>query len=400
MLAGTAGLGPWADRAMARMRPSVAGPAVTQQTWADRAVTTYQALQQYFYVNNGTGLYRETYPHQGGNAYSYLWPFSRALVGTLTLAGIPPSLLGGRSYQAAVSNRLSALARYWDSAASPPGYDSYVIPPWGKGGDKYYDDQAWIGLALAQHYRTTATRSSLSGAKRVLSFVYPGGWDKNSTDPYPGGIYWVQQGIGMGKTNHDRTTTSNAPNGELGFQLEQLDPGNRAAYDEPATLMQEWVSRNLYNVNNSGLVYDKVRGDGTIDTTLWTYNQGALIAADVMRYRITSQAAYLTQAEEITRAALTRFSESDYVNQSAAFNAIYFRGLLQLYSATADTALKDAILSPIQTYADDAWTNHRSAGNLFNFSSSSGTYRLLDQGAMLQIFAALAWNSGDYPKLA
>ena len=64
-----------------------AGPT-SQQTYASRAVTCYNAMQQYFFVTDGTSLYRETYPWSAGsNTYCYLWPFTRALVGTLALAG-------------------------------------------------------------------------------------------------------------------------------------------------------------------------------------------------------------------------------------------------------------------------------------------------------------------------
>jgi uncharacterized protein YyaL (SSP411 family) len=148
-------------------------------------------------------------------------------------------------------------------------------------------------------------------------------------------------------------------------------------------------------------MFDKVRGDHTIDETLWTYNQGAMIAANVREYRKTGQSAYLSNAEAIANNALNTFTETNYVNtQPPAFNAIFFRGLLVLYSATSDTTLQSKIIQATQTYADDAWTNYRNGQNLFSFPSSSGSgYRLLDQGAMLQIYAALAWNSGDYANL-
>src|SRR5438046_10757891 len=73
----------------------------TQQTNANRAVAAYNALQKYFYVQDGTSLFRETYPWSGGNKYSFLWPFSRALVGTLSLAGVPTNLTAGTSYVSA-----------------------------------------------------------------------------------------------------------------------------------------------------------------------------------------------------------------------------------------------------------------------------------------------------------
>ena len=94
------------------------------------------------------------------------------------------------------------------------------------------------------------------------------------------------------------------------------------------------------------------------------------------------------------------FNEGYLITHSAAFNAIYFRGLLVLYSVTSDTQLQSEIIQTIQTYADDAWTNHRSVSGLFTFASHAGSgYQLLDQGAMLQIYAMLAWDSTDYGKL-
>jgi Glycosyl hydrolase family 76 len=375
----------------------------TQQIDADRAIAAYNAMQQYFYAGDGSSLYTQNSP-QSGNPYSYLWPFSRALAGTITLAGVPPELLGGASYAPDVSDRLVGLSRFWDGT----GYDSYPAAPYGKGGDKYYDDQAWVGLSSAQSYRLTGDPVSLTDAQNAFSFVYPGGWAASATFDGPGGIYWVNQGVGVGVGNHDRTTTSNAPNAELGLLLGNLDPGSASTYDADAGAIYGWVNQYLYNTPTSpnyqpaqpALMFDKVRGNDTIDETLWTYNQGTMIAASVREYQVTGQPTYLSEAEAIANAALNTFTESSYVNQPAAFDAVFFRGLLVLYSATSDMALRSRIVQTIQAYADDAWANYRAAPGLFRFPSSSGTgYQLLDQGAMVEIYAALAWNPADYDKL-
>lgn len=391
-----------------------------QQLNADRAISTYNAMQNYFYARNiyagdTSSLYAESDP-PSGNRYSYLWPFSRALVGTITLSGIPSALLGGVSYQADVNDRLTGLSHYWDGTSSGPGYDSYPPAPYGSGGDKYYDDQAWIGLALAENYQMTGNQSSLARAVNVFNFVYPGGW-AGSNGFEPGGIYWVQQGVGAGQTNSSRTTNSTIPNAELALLLENLDPDNAPQYDAAASAMYGWANHYLYNVNANPtdfqgpnpnfdpnqppLMFDNVGGNDTVDETLWTYNQGAMIAASVREYRKTGQVAYLSNAEALANAALNTFTESDYLNtQPAAFNAIFFRGLLVLYSATANTALQSRIMQTIETYADDSWNYYRTTQGLFRFPSSSGSgYQLLDQGAMLQIYAMLAWNPGNYAEL-
>src|SRR5258708_2978947 len=159
-----------------------AAAASNQQTNATRAVTVYNAMQKYFYVQGGTSLYRETYPWTGGNKYSYLWPFSRALVGTLALAGV------STSYTSAVQNRFTGLANYWDGRASPPGYDSYVLSQ--GGGDKYYDDNAWVSLAFIEAYRTRLT-TLLDRATQLFTFAKPGA-DTIAQNPDSGRIFCVQ----------------------------------------------------------------------------------------------------------------------------------------------------------------------------------------------------------------
>jgi Glycosyl hydrolase family 76 len=391
-----------------------------QQIDADRAVAAYNAMQQHFYAANvyrgdRSRLYVESDP-ESGNRYSFLWPFSRALVGTITLRGIPSALLGGASYRAAVDDRLTGLSRYLSRATSPPGYDSYPPAPYGGGGDKYYDDQAWIGLATAQNYLMTGNRTSLADAERVFNYVYPGGWAGDDGFD-PGGIFWVNQGVGVGVKNHNRTTNSTTPNAELALLLANLNRANAGLYEAAGTNMYEWANHYLYNVavnptdpagpnpnfdsSQPALMFDKLRGDDTVDHRLWSYNQGAMIAANVREYQATHEPAYLVDAEAIASTALDTFSESEYLNdQPAAFNGIFFRGLLVLYSATSDAALQARIIQTIQTYADDAWSYYRSSNDLFRFPSSAGSgYQLLDQGAMVQIYAMLAWNPAQYGKL-
>jgi hypothetical protein len=378
------------------------------QVDADRAVATYNAIQQYFYATDGSSLYLQP---QGAKHYSYLWPFSRMLDGTIALAGIPSNVLGGASYGAALADRLQGLSRYWDGT----GYESYPPAPYGSGGDKYYDDAGWVGLASAQAYHLTGNPVALQDARNALNFAYPGGWAGGASFE-SGGIYWVNQGTGVGVNNHNRTTNSNAPHAETALLLAALDPTYATTYENDAANIYAWVNHYLYNVYNAAdpqgpnpnydptqpaLMFDKVRGGNTIDKTLWTYNQGAMIAANVREYQTTGQSAYLQTAEAIATTALSTFNETGYLNnQPAAFNAIFFRGLLVLYSTTGDAGLRAQIIQTIQTYADDSWSYYRSSNGLFQFPSSAGSgYQLLDQGAMLEIYAMLAWDPANYGEL-
>jgi hypothetical protein len=389
---------------------------IGSQVNADRAVATYEAMQAnfsaaYAYPGDASSLYTENYPHSG-RTYSHLWSFSQALAGTIILSGIPTPLVG-TSYQTDVVDRLTGLSRYWDTTSTGPGYDSYPLAPYGGGGDKYYDDQAWVGLAAAGNYTMTGDATSLADAENAFNFVYPGGW-AGSAGFGPGGIYWVQQGVGLGKTNHRRMTVSNAPNAELGLLLAN-STGN-STYSSGANQIYRWVNHYLYNVNANptdpdgpnpsydssqpALMFGWITTENTIDERLYPTPQGSMIAANVREYRATGDPDYLTNAEALANTALSTFDESYYLSQPAALDAVFFRALLVLYSATSDTTLQSKIMQTIQTYAQDAWDSHRSSSSLFNFASSSAPgYQLLDQGAMLQIYAMLAWDPSAYANL-
>ncbi len=382
-----------------------AAASTTQQTNADRAVAAYNAMQKYFYVNDGTSLYRETYPWTGGNKYSFLWPFSRALVGTLALAGV------STSYTSAVQNRFTGLANYWDGRASPPGYDSYVLSQ--GGGDKYYDDNAWVSLAFIEAYRMRLT-TLLDRATQLFTFA-KSGWDTKAQDPDPGGIFWVQQGSGMGLTNHDRATGPTGGDAELGFHLHLLTglssyDGDGTIVASPASLgaanMMNWVNAYLdSSKTGTGLYRNAVHIDGSIDTNLWSYNQGVMIGANVLRYQLTGNSTYRTAAEGIANNALGYYG--NFQGQPPSFNAMLFQNLLMLYPH-ASGGLPSTILQTIQSYGDWAWNNttaRNTKTNLFYFNDAgqpdfgTGRAQLRDQGAMTQLYALLAWSPTNYGEL-
>ena len=169
--------------------------------------------------------------------------------------------------------------------------------------------------------------------------------------------------------------------------------------------MYAWVNVTLDagrdgGAPGTGLFFDKVRGDGTIDETLWTYNQGSMIGANVLLARRAggdAGAPYLARAEAIAARALRHYDRA-YESQPPAFNAILFRNLLQLHAATGDAGLRRRIRGAMGAYAEAAWTAHRDRHDRFRFGRRGPT--LLDQSAMVQIYALLAWDPSDYGVLA
>jgi hypothetical protein len=362
------------------------------QLYGGRAVVAYKAMLRRF--RRVTHMYRYDEGPPLLRHGAQLWPFSRALVATLDLAGMPGDGAAELELDQKLAEHLEVLERYWDPAGPRPAYCSSVTGP-RRRGDRYYDDNAWIGLALIQLERLRPNSGWLGRAGQLYEFA-AGGWDGAG-----GGVFWVEQGRGTGVRNHDRNTVSNAPNAELGLHLGELGraPETGVAPED----MYNWVSGTLdssceTDSPGTGLFWDKVRGDGSIDRATWSYNQGNMIGANVLlaRRHPTEQATYLGRAEAIAGKALREYA-GNYERQPASFNAIFFRNLLLLHAASQDRRLRGEIVAAMRAYADAAWSEARDRRHLFHLR---GRPTLLDQSAIVQVLALLAWQPTEYVSLA
>lgn len=337
---------------------------------AQRAADAYRALKQHFEA--GHGLLLEEYPNTQKNPYSYVWPYSQAAIGVENLAGIPEV---GAAYESEVRRRMATYGMYWNPHADPPGYDSYVRPPFGPGGDHFYDDNEWIALQYVQNYKRTGNSASLSKAKQIFELIVHG-WHTE------GGVFWTRA-----PWNQDRNTVSNGPGAELGLHLHLIT--RESDYLTWAKRMFEWADCHLLAPN--GLYWDHVDQAGTIEKTQWSYNQGVMLGAATLLFKATAKREYLDKAKAIASAAMAE----PFWQQPARFNAIFFKNLLILDEVAHDPAYRETM----RTYADRAYDEVRDPGTgLYHFVD--GPVQLLEQSAPVQINALLAWPPSRYRLLA
>lgn len=373
-----------------------AGSPTTVADDASRAESAYNGMQHRFYVSTAA-LYRPAYPRDAGQfPFSFHWPFSQAMAATIDMYAYSDK------YADDMAARLGGLAVYWDKGARPPGYDAYVRRPYGDGGDMYYDDNAWSGLDLERIYHMTGSTSALSQAEKAFAFGWSG-WDSKavcSGSAGSGGIYWKQQT--PSEPNHDRNTVSTAPNIELALRLYQ-DTGKRWYLDR-AVQMYDWMDSYLRD-SKDGLYWDHVgpgaNGESRIEKSKSTYNQGTMLGATVILYQVTGQRSYLDRARSIARAALSLYgcangctAESAINHDGPAFNAVFFRNLLLL---SAVDRSNPSYRRAMQSYADLIWNNtalRKTKGSETLFYFQRDHVALLDQAAMVEIYAQLAWDDG------
>jgi hypothetical protein len=345
-----------------------------------RAERAFQAMQRYYYLD-GSGLY-------AGEPFSFLWPFSQALAATVSMANIP-GMKG--AYMREVNARLIGLQNYLDTTNSGapegtytstlPAYDGTAAPPVGPGGNKYYDDNDWIGIELVRVYELTHATSALGAAAGIMAFEMAG-WQTDPSLACPGGIPFSNAA-----ENTQRNTVTDGPAAELALQLYRIT-GN-AQYLQFAEMAYEWVRRCL--LQPSGLYADHISPAGVVEPMLWSYNQGTMIGAGTLLFQATGNSGYLYEARQTAAAALAYFTPERLGSETPFFPAVYFRNLLYLDSVTHDPP--GAALA--QAYVNYAWQHLRLSNNLF-VSGSPASAQLLVQAAIAQIYALLSSRPSTY----
>jgi hypothetical protein len=316
---------------------------------AARARHAYQSME-HTYLDSRSGDYRQT---PRGRVGSHAWPYSQALAATIEVA----RLRGMRSVAGrAVPARLAALDRRFRF------HGVYRAKP---RGDVYYDDNEWIAQDLLDWDAVHGSLSARRKAAQIFRAVTTA-WDSASQKTCPGGVQWTDA-----RGNDDRNTVSTANGAIVGLRLYLLT--RRPAYLRWAERMVGWVEQCLHHPD--GLYGDHVSGNGSIDHTEWSYNQGSMIEAYRLLYKATGDPTNLARAEAIADSTLGAF-RGRWSREPAAFAAIFFRRLLGL----AELDRRRNYVAAAQRYADRLWASpHR---------------QLFVQAAVVQVYAALAAARG------
>jgi predicted alpha-1,6-mannanase (GH76 family) len=152
--------------------------------------------------------------------------------------------------------------------------------------------------------------------------------------------------------------------------------------------MYQWVNTCLQA--SSGLYYDHVNPGGSVNTTIWSYNQGTMIGADVLLYDLSNNAIYLSAAQRTAAAAVTYFGTgTTLANQGPAFSSIYFRNLFVLNTVAPNSSY----VTEAQIYATFMWTHRQHSTGLF--LQKGKTNGVNGTAPMIEIYSLLA---GSTPK--
>ncbi len=323
-----------------QMTPSQPGHDDT--TWRSRADEAWRSLAaNAFVVRRGRLAVREP----GGRQAVPLWPFSQVLHAAASV-GAPES-----------SALLATVASYRRGSA-------YAESPRGK--RRYYDDNAWIGLALIAH-------GNGGSAQRVLDFLREGCVEQTDGSL---GVRWVEGGESLHACSTGSTGLVASRLSAVGAEAE------RASLVELARRCTVFLEGLLAA---DGLVADQRRPDGSVDPSVYTYNQGLLVGLLADLGRVADAVALAARVQ-------VAFDEERLWSHPPAFNAILVRELLRLDSRRPEAGLR----AWCSAYLTRVWTEARDPVTGLFTNAGIGCYDsgvVLDHAALTGVMAELAHSS-------
>jgi hypothetical protein len=336
-----------------------AQPAV-KKNYNDHMLALQNSIELNFYEASA-GFYKETaHVESGKNPYSYLWPLCGMLQANVEIEKVTKQ-------KGLADKMLKIIHEYYDPTPPAPGYASYVMKL--KGGDRFYDDNQWIGIAGMDAYFINKKSIYLDEGKLAYKYMMTG-FDTVTG----GGLYWQENK----KTS--KNTCSNGPGIIVALQLYKATKDRK--YLDTALLLYHWVNEKLKTPN--GLYYDNMNVTTKgIGKQIYSYNTGTMLESNVYLYELTKDEKYLEEAVSIADSSVNYFYGKGKFRDSYWFNAVLLRGYQRLLEHHKDRKY----LLAFKTCLDEALQNNM---NELGLMGKNKPIDLVGQSGMLEILARFA----------
>lgn len=329
--------------------------------WHKRAKETYDAIVRCYRITSGTaaGLFNENYPKGSGDgAASFLWPYDGLVAGVSTLHKL--------GYEVGYKDMVDRFEAYYRQRGvlNVGGYGSSTDGKNG-GGDRFFDDNAIIGIELVEAYELLKDPKYLERCAQIVKF-YKAGVDNTMGRA----LWWCESNI-----NQPGNDSSNKPACANGFATwflmryyEVCPEAEKAEVLALAKDLYQWLYDNLRDPGDN-LYWNSKGADGSINTTKWTYNSGAMIAGGVRLYEVTGDTRYLNEAKATAKSSYDYYVRSRngiplcYPTNDPWFTIQMIKSYVELESY--DKSFVAKAMEVFIANLDNAWAKGRMTNGLF-----------------------------------
>jgi hypothetical protein len=290
---------------------------------------------------------------------SFNWPAGVMLSALNAAARLDPK------YKPWLREYADATRAYWNDKGPVPGYD---VLPGPKAADRYYDDNAWMVLALVETYEVLGDRKYLDWASDALDFVLSGEDSKLG-----GGIYWRES------DRLSKNACSNAPSAAACLALAKYRRAPELIAKAEALL--SWTRKTLQDPSD-GLIWDNVGLTGKVDRTKWSYNTGLFLRASAMLGKASAEGK--VERGRIVSSSVLRWFDpvSGSAKDTGRFAHLWLEGL----AATAQSDLEVQAIR--RRVLDFVWSHVRDdqgrLGDMWDrrFDPKRTKFELIDQASV------------------
>lgn len=264
------------------------------------------------FVLEGSGLAAEAWPDRSMPAFN--WSVGVYLSALNAAAEVEPE-----SWKPRLRAYVDAAGSYWNATPPVPGYD---VLPGPKPKDRYYDDNAWMVMALLESAEALNDPVLVARAADTLTFVLSG-----EDDVLGGGLWWHED------RRESKHTCSTSPGASAALALHAVRPSDPLV--ETAERLHAWVLAKLQDPAD-GLMWDCVRVDGSVDKTKWSYNTALTLRTALDLWKATGRACYREQADRLAQASLARWYDpsSGAIRDEGRFAHLMLEAWLRYEDAT------------------------------------------------------------------
>jgi uncharacterized protein YyaL (SSP411 family) len=341
--------------------------AATLQQWGEEAL---EVIDRELWLPERT-LYAERTARRGPAEPAFMWSAGVQLTALAAAARLNPE-----RYTERLTQYADALDAYWKEHNGVAGYNVLPAPA---EPDRYYDDNAWIVLALIEINDVAPNDRRLDRAEATLKFVLSG-----EDDALGGGVYWRE------KERTSKNTCSNAPTIAAALRLYQRRPDPQ--WLAAAERLHAWTVNRLQA--EDGLMWDNVKLDGKVDRRQYTYNTALMIRACCVFHEINDQPQWLAEAQRMARAAEAKWvrPESGAIADAGRFAHMLLEAWLAVYALDHDPHW----LETIRRALADLHEHRRDDQNRYSGSwersarSRRGGMMLIDQASAARAFLVAA----------
>jgi rhamnogalacturonyl hydrolase YesR len=321
------------------------------------------------------GLYADAWKRgqSAPGSPAFMWGCGVQLSALAAAARLDPP-----AYTPRLKQYADALNVYWSPGAN--GIGGYDVLPGPKSPDRYYDDNMWMVLALAEVYEVTRDPKYLERAEATFTFVLSG-----EDDTLGGGIYWHEQ------EKKSKNACSNGPAAAAALRLYEIT--RKRAYLDAGKRLYAWTNAHLQDTD--GLYWDNMRLDGTLERTKWSYNTALMLRANCLLYAMTLEARYRDEAERLARAAEARWVRpaTGAIADGGAFAHLLSEAFLFLSERDGNPHWRDVALRALAFLHDQARDSDGHYGERWDapVSAPLDRVKLLSQASAARAFLVAAW---------